>query len=87
MHVVLVSGSSVTLPGITSVELPRLRHSPSGFGFGDWVSVIGFTTTGSHGEEDLHAIGFSTGTTEVRCSWFSNEGEICPEHLSGRLRG
>ena len=71
LHVVLLSRSSVTFPGITSVELPPLATVPPGFGTGEWASFVGYETTGSHGEQDIHAFGFATAHTNVRCagSW------------------
>jgi hypothetical protein len=66
-HVVLMSRSSVTLPGITSLELPRLRHQPPGFGFGDWVTVFGKRSRGAHGERDFHVRGFATAKVAMRC--------------------
>lgn len=77
MHVVLASEASVSLPGLTSVELPPLSKHPPGFGFGDWVSVIGRRTQGSHGEWDIHAIGFETDDVEVRCRWVNAIGREC----------
>jgi hypothetical protein len=66
-HVVLMSRSSVTLPGITSIELPRLRNEPPGVGFGDWITVFGKEARGSHGERDFHAHGFATAEVAMRC--------------------
>jgi hypothetical protein len=66
-HVVLMSRSSVTLPGITSVELPRLRKEPPGFGTGDWVTLIGKRARGGHGERDFHVRGFATAKVAMRC--------------------
>jgi hypothetical protein len=66
-HVVLMSRSSVTLPGITSIELPRLRSEPPGFGFGDWITVIGKRARGAHGERDFHVRGFATAKVAMRC--------------------
>jgi hypothetical protein len=66
-HVVLMSRSSVTLPGITSIELPELRTEPRGFGFGDWVTVIGQRAIGSHGEHDFHVRAFATAKVAMRC--------------------
>lgn len=76
IHAVLLSRSSVTLPGITSVELPPLATAPAGLGFGDWVSVIGFKTTGAHGEQDVHAFGLETADVTVRCA---SDGGNCTE--------
>lgn len=66
-HVVLMSRSSVTLPGITSIELPRLRKQPPGLGFGDWITVFGKGARGSHGERDFHVRGFATAEVAMRC--------------------
>ena len=66
-HVVLMSRSSVTLPGITSIELPRLRSEPPGFGFGDWITVFGKRARGAHGERDFHVRGFATAKVAMRC--------------------
>ncbi len=66
-HVVLMSRSSVTLPGITSIELPRLRSEPPGFGIGDWITVFGKRARGGHGERDFHVRGFATMKVAMRC--------------------
>jgi hypothetical protein len=78
-HIVLLSRSSVTLPGITSVEIPPLPRPPGGLGFGDWVSFIGFETTGAHGEHDIHAAGLETVDTMARCARFSRVAGSCQE--------
>jgi hypothetical protein len=67
-HVVLLSRSSVTLPGITSLEFPRLRSEPKGLGIGDWVAVAGQRVVGSHGEDDVHVWSFATNAISVRCA-------------------
>ena len=66
-HVVLMSRSSLTLPGITSLEFPRMRSQPGGLGIGDWISVTGQRTVGSHGEHDLHVRSFATSKIAMRC--------------------
>ena len=66
-HVVLMSRSSITLPGITSLEFPHLRHTPAGLGVGDWISVTGQRKKGSHGEEDFHVRAFATAKVAMRC--------------------
>jgi hypothetical protein len=77
-HVVLISGSSVTLPGIVSVELaPQLTHAPAGLGFGDWVSVYGVRKTGSHHEHDVHVEGLATTKVQIRC------GVLGGRHICG----
>ncbi len=71
-HVVLMSRSSVTLPGIVALEFPPVRRTPGGLGIGDWIAVLGLPETGSHHEHDLHVIGFATSTVTVRCGGPSN---------------
>jgi hypothetical protein len=78
-HVVLLSRTSVTLPGITSVEIPPLPRTPAGLGIGDWVSFIGYKTIGSHGEQDIHAMGLETADTVARCARFPDVAGSCRE--------
>ena len=66
-HVVLMSRSSVTLPGITSAELPRLRREPPGFGVGDWVTLTGARAKAGHGEREFQVGAFATSKVEMRC--------------------
>jgi hypothetical protein len=66
-HVVLMSRSSITLPGITSLEFPRLRSAPAGISVGDWISVTGQRKIGSHGEHDFHVKAFATAKVAMRC--------------------
>jgi hypothetical protein len=66
-HVVLLSQQSVTLPAISSLEFPRLAFQPGGLGLGDWVTVIGRRTVGSHHEHDVHVNGFATSAMTVKC--------------------
>lgn len=67
-HVVLLSRSSKTLPGITLLEFPRLRHEPAGIGLGDWITVAGQNGAGSQGEHEVQVWSFSTSRVIVRCA-------------------
>lgn len=67
-HVLLLSRSSRTLPGLTLLEFPRLRREPPGLGLGDWVTVAGQAATGSHGEHDVHVYAFATTRIGMRCA-------------------
>ena len=67
-HVIIMSRSSVTLPGITSLELPALRHKPRGLGLGDWIETAGQRTKGSHGEDDIHVWAFTSGSETISCA-------------------
>lgn len=67
-HVLLLSQSSKTLPGITLLEFPRLRRAPAGIGLGDWITVAGQDVAGSHGEHDVHVWSFATSKVTVNCA-------------------
>jgi hypothetical protein len=55
LHVV-VTGGSITLPGMTSIDVAadlRPRRDP---GIGDRVSAAGPVQTGSYGQSQIHAL-------------------------------
>jgi hypothetical protein len=58
----------VTLPGITSLEFPRVRSEPKGLGIGDWIAVSGQRAKGSHGESDIHVWAFTNGSETISCA-------------------
>jgi hypothetical protein len=60
LHVV-VTGGSVTLPGMTSIDVAadlRPRRDP---GIGDRVSAAGPVQTGSYGQSQIHALELHVG--------------------------
>jgi hypothetical protein len=67
-HAIIMSRSSVTLPGVTSLELPALSRKPRGFGLGDWIEATGQRTKGSHGEDDIHVWAFTNGSETITCA-------------------
>jgi hypothetical protein len=67
-HAIIMSRSSVTLPGITSLELPALARQPRGFGLGDWIAATGQRAKGSHGESDIHVWAFTNGSETISCA-------------------
>jgi hypothetical protein len=67
-HLVLLSRSSKTLPGLTFLEFPRISRAPAGVGIGDWITVAGQSVVGSHHEHDVHVWAFATLKVAVRCA-------------------
>jgi hypothetical protein len=57
-HFVIFDGQSITLPGITAIDVRRgLRPHPLP-GPGDVVSAAGPVQTGSYGQSQIHALEF-----------------------------
>jgi hypothetical protein len=55
-HFVIVDGGSITLPGLTAIDVRRgLRPEPLP-GVGDLISVAGPVQTGSKGQSQIHAL-------------------------------
>jgi hypothetical protein len=55
-HFVVLDSQGITLPGLTAIKVPRrLRPSPLP-GLGDLISAAGQVQTGSHGEDEIHAL-------------------------------
>ena len=55
-HFVIADGGSVTLPGLTAIDVRRgLRPEPLP-GVGDLISVAGPVQTGSQGQSQIHAL-------------------------------
>lgn len=60
-HFVVVDGQSITLPGLTAIDVEKsLRPHPLP-GIGDLVSAAGPVQTGSYGQEQIHALEFHVG--------------------------
>lgn len=60
-HFVVVDGASITLPGLTAIDVEKsLRPHPLP-GIGDLVSAAGPVQTGSYGQEQIHALEFHVG--------------------------
>jgi len=57
-HFVVVDGASITLPGLTAIDVEKsLRPHPLP-GVGDLISAAGPVQTGSYGQEQIHALEF-----------------------------
>jgi hypothetical protein len=57
-HFVVVDGQSITLPGLTAIDVEKsLRPHPLPE-VGDLVSAAGPVQTGSYGQEQIHALEF-----------------------------
>jgi len=55
-HFVITDGGSITLPGLTAIDVRRgLRPEPLP-GVGDLISAAGPVQTGSHGQSQIHAL-------------------------------
>jgi hypothetical protein len=78
-HLVLISRDSITLPGVVSIEFPSLNNQPADLSTGSWLSAIGYRTTGSHGEQDVHVMGFETTSGTTICNWAPPHGVVCLE--------
>jgi hypothetical protein len=55
-HFVIVSGDSVTAPGVTVVKVPHAKRPSPLPRVGDTLSAAGTIDTGSHGEHQVVAI-------------------------------
>lgn len=55
-HFVVIDSQSITLPGLTAIDVSKqLRPRPLP-GVGDTISAAGPVQTGSHGQSQIHAI-------------------------------
>jgi hypothetical protein len=53
---VLYSRESVTLPGISVIDVAKSRRPSPLPGVGDWMSAAGATARGSYGQRQIEAI-------------------------------
>jgi len=60
-HFVVADSGSITLPGLTAIDVRRgLRPHPLP-GYGELISAAGPVQTGSHGQSQIHALEINVG--------------------------
>jgi hypothetical protein len=56
LHLILASSSSITLPGVTVLDISRGRRPKHDPRIGDWAAAAGPVQPGSYGQRQIHVI-------------------------------